>query len=162
MAGEVFEASVLVRAPVDDVFAFASSREGFERHFPYKVRWMDGPDQWGDGCELRFKFRYLGVWLNYVTKVVRFEMNKCFVDQMIAGPYKYFVHTHSFQPVNEGTLCTDRVEFGSGLGSWIDRHVALPQIRATFGQRHERMKAILESNERPRHLSVRQQLEQER
>jgi ligand-binding SRPBCC domain-containing protein len=162
MGDEVFEESVLVKAPVEKVFAFASSRQGFESHFPYKVRWQAGPEHWCDGCELTFRFRYLGVWLKYVTKVVRFEANKCFVDHMRAGPYKYFNHTHTFRQVSEGTLCTDRVEFSSGLGAWIDRYVALPQIRGVFRRRHARMKAILESAEGPRHVGERPPTGQER
>jgi ligand-binding SRPBCC domain-containing protein len=150
MSKQVFEKSVLIKAPVDQVFAFCSSRRGFERHFPYRVRWSQGPENWREGTELTFKFRYLGLWLNYVTRVVRYEVNRCFVDEMISGPYRSFVHTHSFRETEEGTLYTDRVEFSTGFGGWIDRYVALRQIRAAFEQRHRRMKAFVEAGAQSR------------
>jgi len=141
----IFEQSVLINAPVETVFAFCSSRQGFERHFPHRVSWKDGPDEWCEHSELAFRFQYLRCWFNYRTRVTRWEKNRMFVDEMVAGPYKRFVHTHTFDPLAEGTRYTDRVEFSTGYGRWIDRTLALRQIRSTFRKRHARMKQILES-----------------
>ena len=145
MPDTVFEHSVVIEAPVEKVFAFCNSREGFQRHFPHKVRWQHGPENWGRNCELTFKFRYLGMWLPYKTKITEWRPNHMFRDAMVVGPYKRFVHTHSFRAVKEGTLYTDRVEFSIGLGKWIDRTIGLRQIRSTFAKRHAQMKAILEA-----------------
>jgi ligand-binding SRPBCC domain-containing protein len=149
MRTTTFERSVLINAPVDAVFAFCSSRAGFERHFPHAVSWQDGPDEWCEQSDLRFRFRYLGVWIRYRARIVRWEKNQMFVDEMIAGPYKRFVHTHRFAPAHGGTLYTDQIEFATGFGGWIDRTVALRQIRTTFRQRHQRMKQLLESAQPP-------------
>jgi ligand-binding SRPBCC domain-containing protein len=148
MSITVFEQSVLIKAPVEAVFAFCSSRLGFEQHFPHKVAWQDGPDEWCEHSVLTFRFRYFRCWFNYRARVTRWEPNRLFVDEMIAGPYKRFVHTHSFEAAPDGTLYTDRVEFSTGFGGWVDRAVALKQIRSTFRKRHARMKQVLESGAR--------------
>jgi ligand-binding SRPBCC domain-containing protein len=149
MSDVTFELSVLIKAPVEAVFAFCSSREGFERHFPHPVRWESGPAQWHQHSELVFRFRYLRWWVSYRTRLTRWEPNRRFVDEMVAGPYKRFVHTHSFEPAADGTLYTDHVAFSTGFGRWIDRTVALKQIQSTFKERHARMKHALESDPRP-------------
>ncbi len=140
-----FKSSVLIKAPVEEVFAFCASRQGFEQHFPHKIDWQDGPEIWHEGCELKFRFNYLRCWLNYKTRITRWEENRFFVDEMCAGPYKRFVHTHLFEKVEDGTLYTDCVEFSTGFGQWIDRLIGLRQIKATFDKRHARMREILEN-----------------
>lgn len=149
MSDITFEQSVLIKAPVEAVFAFCSSRAGFERHFPHPLRWESGPEQWRQHSELAFQFRYLRWWVHYRTRLTQWEPQRRFVDEMVAGPYRRFVHTHSFEPVGGGTLYTDHVAFSTGFGRWIDRTVALRQIRATFKQRHARMKHALESGPLP-------------
>jgi ligand-binding SRPBCC domain-containing protein len=142
----VFERSVVIKAPIEKVFAFCSSRSGFERHFPHQIRWQYGPDEWREYSELAFRFRYLRVWIAYRARITRWEKNREFVDEMIAGPYRRFVHTHRFEPAPDGTHYTDRVEFSTGFGRWVDRAVALRQIESTFRERHRRMKQFLESD----------------
>ena len=71
MSTTIFEQSVLVKAPIETVFAFCSSRDGFERHFPHKVSWKDGPDEWCEHSEVTFQFRYLRLWLNYRARITR-------------------------------------------------------------------------------------------
>jgi ligand-binding SRPBCC domain-containing protein len=146
MPNVVFERSVVIKAPVDKVFAFCGSSHGFQRHFPYQVRWEAGPEDWREGCDLAFRFRYLGVWLPYKATITRWEPNRMFVDEMRIGPYKAFVHTHLFEPADEGTRYTDRIEFSTGFGRWVDRIVALRQIQTTFKKRHARLKALLEGD----------------
>ena len=43
-----------------------------------------------------------------------------FVDVQLQGPYSLWHHTHSFQPVDGGTLMGDRFDMPFRLGSWGD------------------------------------------
>lgn len=144
MPETLFEKSVLIRAPVEHVFAFCNSRRGFEQHFPYEVRWEDGPETWGRGSKLEFKFRYFGLWFDFRTKITRWEENRVFVDEMIAGPFKRFVHAHLFETVKQGTLYTDRLDFATAFGRWVDQTVGMWLVKITFEKRHARMKTLLE------------------
>lgn len=139
-----FEKAVLILASVEEVFAFCNSRRGFEQHFPYKVIWYAGPETWRRSSELKFKFRYFGLWFDFQTKVTRWEKNRLFVDEMVVGPYKRFVHAHLFDDVQQGTVYTDHVEFETGFGRWVDRTIGMWMIRSTFAKRHNCLKRMLE------------------
>ena len=51
-----FSKSVRINAPVEEVFAFCSSPDGFEKHFPQPVRWLDRDRPLKLGY--RFQFEY--------------------------------------------------------------------------------------------------------
>lgn len=148
MPETVFEKSVLIDSPVEDVFAFCNSRVGFERHFPHKVDWLSGPETWRKGTELFFKFNFLGLWLDFRTKITRWEENRVFKDEMVVGPYRRFAHTHLFKEAGGSTLYTDRVEFSTGFGRFVDQTIGMWLVRSTFVKRHARMKELLESGRR--------------
>lgn len=145
VAETTFEKKSLIFAPLDRVFNFCTSRSGFERHFPYTVDWLNGPERWQQGSIIHFRFRYLKQWFNYQAEIVSYQTNELFVDEMRVGPYKYFIHEHTFQPLLQGTLYTDKIRFTLGYGNLVDQLLGLKILDTTFTKRHSKMKEILET-----------------
>ena len=52
-------------------------------------------------------------WQTEITRVTRFES---FTDRQLKGPYKLWEHMHTFQPVNQGVLMTDTINYKLPLG----------------------------------------------
>ena len=133
---ELYKSSVINR-PKDEVFKFCTSKNGFIKHFPHKIKWLSGPEIWTSAhIVLHFKFYIACLPINYKTEIIEFEKDNLFVDVMRCGPYKYFLHEHHFQEISEGTLYTDKLSFSLGLSKIIDSIIARPITNFIFTRRH--------------------------
>lgn len=135
-----FSKSIQVDAPIEEVFVFCASPNGFERHFPQPIRWLDKAQPWSIGSVFQFKYRFLFVWWYWQGEIVYYENNRCFVDVLRAGKgFEYFEHRHEFHLLGNQTLYTDKIEFRTGLGSWIDRLIGMRIIGFIFSKRHTKL-----------------------
>ena len=50
------------------------------------------------------------------SKITAFERPQFFVDEMVKGVFKSFVHEHHFEATDYGTLMIDRFDYQSPLG----------------------------------------------
>jgi ligand-binding SRPBCC domain-containing protein len=106
----------------------------------------------GTGSEIVVSFRpvpLLPLRLNWTARIVEFEWNSHFVDEMVHGPFKRMLHRHSVAAESRsgvtGAVLTDRVEYvlpGGAIGN-----VADPQVRAKmekgFAFRQKRLPLLL-------------------
>jgi ligand-binding SRPBCC domain-containing protein len=106
----------------------------------------------GTGSEIDVSFRLvplLPLRLNWTRRIVEFEWNSHFVDEMVHGPFKRMLHRHSVAEESRsgimGAVVTDRVEYvlpGGAIGN-----VADPQVRAQmengFAFRQKRLPLLL-------------------
>ena len=133
--------TIQIDAPVEDVFAFCASPDGFEKHFPHSIQWIHTEENWDNGSIIEFKFRFLSIWLYWKAEIIEYQQNKLFTDVLRSSfPYKYFRHSHLFESQEEKTIYTDQIEFSFGFGNFIDKAVGIPMLESTFSQRHIRMK----------------------
>lgn len=156
----VFERSVSVRAPLDEVWAFHATVEGLEAVTPgwfnLRVESVVGPDgqsttgELNEGDEVTLSVRPFGVGSrqSWTSRILRRELSDdhaVFIDEMLDGPFPRWHHTHRFEAISVGTRMTDRVEYtlplgpGSGLSG-----IAWPGFAAVFAQRHRATKRQLE------------------
>ena len=128
--------SVWLDAPLEPIFRYCTSRQGFARQFPFDVQWLSEKEYWERGDILDFRYRVCGIWLRHRAEIILLEQNKSFTDLMLKGIYHSFHHTHEFKSSGGHTCITDTVEFTFGLGKMIDRIIGLPTLRRTFEKRH--------------------------
>lgn len=156
----VFERSTLVNAPLDEVWAFHSTVEGLVALTPawlnLSVDSVIGPDGEPDpevleeGSELQLSIRPFGVgprqtWSSRITRRERDDRTAEFQDEMVAGPFRRWHHTHRFAATPDGTRVTDRVEYQLPLGPGRRLSgVAWPGFEAMFGYRHRETKRLLD------------------
>ncbi|WP_074493041.1 SRPBCC family protein [Mucilaginibacter polytrichastri] len=63
-----------------------------------------------------WRARHFGVWFKMTSKITSLVSNESFTDEMVKGPFKYIVHTHTFQSQVGGTMMTDVFSFQSPFG----------------------------------------------
>lgn len=68
------------------------------------------------GEKVTWRAKHFGIYQNLTVEVIEFSPPNMFVDQMIAGAFKFMKHTHSFKTIETGTIMTDQFEFESPLG----------------------------------------------
>jgi ligand-binding SRPBCC domain-containing protein len=99
----------------------------------------------GLGETVTWRARHFGITWSMTTLISEMDRPNRFVDRQQRGPFKDFVHEHTFVPVDGGTLATDRVQFAAPLGplGWIAEQLVLKHyLPKLIDARNEFMVAI--------------------
>lgn len=98
-----------------------------------------------------WRARHFGITWTMTTLISELERPNRFVDRQRRGPFKEFVHEHTFVAVDGGTRVTDHVRFAAPLGplGWLAEQLVLKQyLPKLIDTRNEFM--IAEAAERGR------------
>jgi ligand-binding SRPBCC domain-containing protein len=113
------EREQLVRAPLDEVFAFFARARNLESITP---PWLGftvlspEPVELSVGSRIAYRLRLHGVPVRWITRIDRWEPARSFVDRQLRGPYRLWVHRHEFSARDGSTVVRDRVRYALPLG----------------------------------------------
>lgn len=116
----VFETSFVVRAPLEKVWRFHDDPLALPEVMtgPVKmdVHHVDRPLQ--PGGRILTTMRVGPIRVRWNLRLKAKEPMRSFTDEQIdgQGPFKRWVHTHAFEPVDGGTRVIDRLEYEPPLG----------------------------------------------
>ncbi len=116
--------------PVETVFAFFAAAHNLERLTPPLLRFevLTGGDiEMRPGALIEYRLRLRGVAVDWLTRIEEWEPGARFVDMQLAGPYRLWHHTHTFEPCGSGTLMRDTVRYA--LPAWPVGELAHPLVR---------------------------------
>ena len=156
-----FERETHVRAPFEEVWEFHSTLDGLEaltpRFMNLRVESARGPDGEPDpevlekGAEADLSMRPFGVgprqgWTTDIIERRRENRAGLFRDEMRDGPFRRWVHTHSFYADNGSTRIRDRVEYELPFGDLgrLAGPFAVVGFEPMFRYRHRETKRRLE------------------
>jgi ligand-binding SRPBCC domain-containing protein len=143
MKHELFERTTLLGATIEDVFEFFSGPQNLAVITPPKMRLrvITAPSRaLREGDRLEYRFSFLGVPLAWRTRITLWRDNEAFSDFQERGPYRYWLHTHTFRQVPEGVEMTDRVEYSLPfgiLGRWVGGWLVRRELEKIFDYRAE-------------------------
>jgi ligand-binding SRPBCC domain-containing protein len=146
----VLEREQFIAAPRDEVFRFFEDPRNLARITP---RWLDfritGMDSLPlrPGFQIRYRIRWLGLSLPWVTRITEYESPQRFVDVQEKGPYCFWRHEHVFEEAEGGTLMRDRVQYALPfgiLGSVAHGLIVSRQLRRIFDYRARRIARMYE------------------
>ena len=137
-----------IARPIDEVFAFFGRPENLPRlvppHMQLEIRSTDTRMREGLVIEQRVR-PLLGLPATWVSRIERYEPPNAFVDIQARGPYRSWVHTHTFATVQAGTQVTDdvryEVPFGP-VGGLVHRAVIHRELEHIFRFRTQALAAI--------------------
>jgi len=141
----VLDRSQLIRAPLDEVFAFFAEPRNLALLTPermrFKIREIDeGPMR--AGYRIAYTIHIMGIPIRWVTRITEYQSGRGFADVQEKGPYARWRHEHSFEEAPGGTLMRDRVQyrlpFGI-LGEVARRLFVARQLREIFDYRAHRI-----------------------
>ena len=98
------------------------------------------------GAEIDYEFRWLGITLRWKTHITEYEPPFHFVDEATKSPYVLWRHRHTFRPVLEGTVISDRVDYALPYGFlWdaVHRLVVRKQLEQIFDYRQKMIGEML-------------------
>ena len=120
----------LLAHPVGEVFPFFADALNLERITPPLLRFevvTPGPIEMRVGALIEYRLRLHGLKVDWLTRIEEWEPGVRFVDSQLAGPYRLWHHTHTFEEHDEGTLMRDVVRYA--LPAWPLGELALPLVR---------------------------------
>jgi len=115
----VFVKRVELSSSVDDVFEYHTREGALERLIPpwSSLRVLKSNKDLHDTSIVILKLNIGPIGIRWIAQHLGYIQNRQFQDRMIKGPFRYWLHTHSFLP-NEHNDCImeDRIEYSPPFG----------------------------------------------
>lgn len=148
---ELLETQFELAAPLEEVFAFFAQAENLGRITPQELGFRiltPLPIEMTEGVLIEYEITLWGIRMGWRTRISVWDPPHRFVDEQLRGPYRRWVHTHSFAATPGGTLVTDRVEYELPLGSIgrLAHPLVRRQLSRIFKHRESRVRSILETS----------------
>ncbi len=134
--------------PVDEIFAFFSDAHNLDVLTPPWLHFRiltPYPIDLRLGAILEYEIRWRWVPLFWRTEIAAWEPPHRFIDRQVKGPYRQWIHEHTFEARDGGTLLKDRVDYavpGWFLEPILDRFVVGPDVRRIFDFRRAKMQEL--------------------
>jgi len=138
-----FEAELWLPQQRDEVFAFFATAANLEAITP---PWLNfsmitpSPIRMHADIIIDYKLRLRGFPMHWRTKITVWEPPVRFVDQQIRGPYRQWIHEHSFEERDGGTLVRDGVRYAVPFDFLVHRWLVRPDIERIFAYRGQMLR----------------------
>lgn len=93
-----------------------------------------------EGSLIDYRLRVRGVPLRWKTRINEWTPPTRFVDEQVEGPYRLWIHEHTFHAHRNGTRVRDHVRYAIPLDALLHRWVILPDIERIFKHRAEALR----------------------
>ena len=111
--------SVVIDAPLEEVFAFFSNAQNLGAITPptMSFRFTKLPLKMGEGARISYRIRVGPAVLTWETGIEAWRPGQVFVDTQLRGPYRCWWHEHRFFPAGaRRTVMEDRVLYAPPFG----------------------------------------------
>jgi ligand-binding SRPBCC domain-containing protein len=140
-----FECEIVIPRPREEVFNFFQKAENLQKLTPEFLDFeilTPTPIVMQEGTLIDYRLKLWGVPVNWKTRISEWLPMERFQDVQLSGPYKVWIHTHSFSDSGEHTLMRDRIQYrprGGILAPLLNRFFVAANIRKIFEYRTERI-----------------------
>ena len=140
-----FRAHTRVPRPRAEVFAFFAAAGNLQELTPPGLRFevlTPGPIEMRAGTLIDYRLRLRLIPIHWRTAITVWEPPRRFVDEQLRGPYRLWIHEHTFEEDGDGTLCGDFVRYAVPFGALANRLMVARDVRKIFAYRERRLQEI--------------------
>lgn len=145
----VLEREQLIPRPRAQVFAYFADAANLQAMTPDFLQFRiltPLPIEMRDGATIDYRLSLFGVPFRWRTRIEEWRPDERFVDVQVAGPYRRWHHTHTFEETGGGTLMRDRVEYALTfvpLGELARRLFVARQLDTIFAHRRRVIAGVM-------------------
>jgi len=126
----------------EELFPFYGDARNLEKLTPPWLRFAvltPEPIDMRAGALIDYRLRVRGIPIRWRTRIVTWEPPHRFIDEQARGPYRQWIHEHTFDPADGGTLVADTVRYLPRGGSLVNKLFVAPDVKRIFKFRQERL-----------------------
>jgi ligand-binding SRPBCC domain-containing protein len=137
-----FEMEQWLPRPRTEVFPFFADAANLQAITP---PWLDfkvvtpGPVTMRPGALIDYRLKLRGIPIGWRTEISVWEPPFRFVDRQLKGPYRQWIHEHTFEEKDGGTLCRDQVDYAVLGGALVNRFFVRRDVETIFAYRREKL-----------------------
>jgi ligand-binding SRPBCC domain-containing protein len=141
-----YKAEIWVPRPLDEVFAFFATAANLEALTPPWLHFhiLDPDIVIREGVRIDYRLRIHGVPMRWQSEISSWNPPRSFVDEQRRGPYRRWVHTHTFAAERGGTRVGDHVEFETPFG-WLIGGFVMRDVNRIFAFRQQALQHLFGS-----------------
>jgi ligand-binding SRPBCC domain-containing protein len=125
------------RGEVFDFFADAGNLEMITPPFLHFQIVTPRPIELRAGALIDYRLSLHHVPIRWRTEISAWEPSTRFIDQQLRGPYRYWIHEHTFADKDGGTLVRDAVSYAVPGGRLINWLIVERDLKRIFGYRRQ-------------------------
>ena len=113
------QVKTILRRDLDDVFSFFAEAANLGRITPPELNFRIRsalPVDMQAGAVIEYVIKLYGIPMRWRTLITDWNPPYSFEDTQIAGPYRKWVHTHTFERSGDTTVITDKVVYALPFG----------------------------------------------
>jgi len=133
-----FSAELWLPLPPERLFSFFGDVANLEAITPPWLHFeilTPQPNAMRAGALIDYRLRVHGLPLRWRTRINVWHPPHRFVDEQLRGPYRLWIHEHTFVARDGGTLARDQVRYAVPLDSLLHRWFVRPDIERIFRYR---------------------------
>lgn len=140
------QAEMFLPLPPEKVFAFFGDAHNLEAITPATLRFQvltPAPIVMRPGTLIDYRIKLHGIPIRWRTRITEWDPPHRFVDEQLKGPYRLWVHTHTFTPKDGGTHIHDHVLYSHWGGPIVERFFVRPDLDRIFAYRKVTIEKLL-------------------
>jgi len=136
-----FESTLWLPRPRQEVFAFFADAANLEAITPPWLHFhvMNPALVIQQGVLIDYRLSLYGIPMRWQSEISRWDPPAVFVDEQRKGPYRRWVHTHTFADERGGTRIGDAVEFEVPFG-WLVGRFVMRDVNRIFAFREQALR----------------------
>ena len=130
-----FKIELWLPLPPEEVFPFFGNAANLDAITPPWLHFRiltPLPIVMREGTVIDYRLQVNGISLRWRTRISAWQPPHRFVDEQLRGPYRQWIHEHTFEPCNDGTLARDLLRYAVPFDALLHRWFVRPDIERIF------------------------------
>ncbi|MEO6035522.1 MAG: SRPBCC family protein [Verrucomicrobiota bacterium] len=139
-----FKAELWLPLPPEELFPFFADAGNLDALTPPWLHFhivTPSPIVLKAGALIDYRLRVHGLPLRWRTRINVWQPPFRFEDEQLRGPYRQWIHEHTFEARDGGTLARDRVSYAVPFDFLAHRWFVRPDIERIFKFRNEALQS---------------------
>jgi ligand-binding SRPBCC domain-containing protein len=147
-----FRSELWLPLPPDELFSFFADAANLDALTPPWLHFhivTPPPIAMREGALIDYRLRMHGIPLRWRTRINVWQPPHRFVDEQLHGPYRQWIHEHTFEACDGGTLARDVVRYAVPFDFIAHHWLVRPDVERIFQYRAEALRQRFGDGRRP-------------